>query len=178
MPLGHQQYEMAIPIGSLPEELNCSPSDTVGMIVGVTDTTETSSETGGWWVQSIAPANWNNPSVYGKLILSMEVGVEESGPFSRGSVRTDFLSQNSPNPFKGATEIRFGVAKHCRVSIDVFDVTGRRVKNLVSQDVAAGTHSVSWDGKGRDGVVVPSGTYFLRMTGGGASLTKRMIALK
>jgi len=178
MPLGHQQYEMAIPIGSLPEQLNCSPSDTIGMLVGVTDTTEASSETGGWWVQSIAPANWNNPGVYGKLILSMEVGVEETGPARRGLPAASFLVQNSPNPFRSTTAVRFGIAKDSHASIDVFDAAGRKVKNLVSGQVTAGTHMVTWDGTAQSGFPVPSGTYFLRMVEGEISFTKRMVVLR
>jgi hypothetical protein len=178
MPLGHQQYEMSIPIGPLPEQLNCNPSDTVGMLVGVTDTTEAASETGGWWVQSIAPANWNNPSVYGKLILSTDVGVEETRSAVRTRPAVNFLSQNSPNPFRSTTSLRFGIAEYSHASIDVFDAAGRRLKNLFAGRAAPGTHVVTWDGTTEAGSLVPSGTYFVRMIRGKDSFTRRMVVLR
>ncbi len=178
MPIGHQQYEMAIPIGALPEELNCSSTDTVGMVVGVTDTTATSSETGGWWVQSLNPGDWNNPSVFGKLILSTEVGVEEKDPAVRVPPDVLFLGQNVPNPFKDLTSVRFGISRDCAVSISVYDLTGRRVRNLISGELNRGIHLVTWDGLDDVGVRAPSGTYFLRMAGDGKSFTRRMVLVR
>ncbi|MFQ6094254.1 MAG: FlgD immunoglobulin-like domain containing protein, partial [bacterium] len=178
MPIGHEQYEMAIPIGTLPEELNCSPTDTLGMIVAVTDTTATSVETGGWWVQSIDPVNWNQPGLYGKLLLSTQVGIAEEHPRSIRALAVSFLSQNTPNPFKSSTTIRFGIARDCFVRIDVFDVAGRLVKNIYSKETSRGLHSATWDGTGKAGVKVSSGTYFLRMGAEGEGFVKRAVVVR
>ncbi|TET47700.1 hypothetical protein E3J62_00430 [candidate division TA06 bacterium] len=178
MPIGHEQYEIAIPLGTLPEELNCSPADTVGMLIVVTDTTTDSRETGGWWVQSIDPANWNDPSFYGKLLLSVEVGVEEKHPARKASPTVSFLSQNVPNPFRDCTTVRFGVARDCFVSVDVFDVAGRLVKNIFSGEMSRGLNSATWDGTSEAGVEVSSGTYFIRMAGGRENFVKRVVMVR
>jgi hypothetical protein len=178
MPIGHEQYEIAIPIGSLPEELNCSPTDTLGMTVGVSDTTAGSMEIGGWWVQNLEPDDWNNPRLYGKLILSMEVGAEEKHLPIVKAPAVSFLSQNSPNPFKDVTALRFGLANDCFVSIDVYDAAGRLVKNLVSGEMSRGVHSLTWDGTSQSNNNVPSGTYFLRMAGENTNFVKRMVMVK
>jgi hypothetical protein len=44
-----------------------------------------------------------------------------------------------------------------------FDVSGRRVRDLVSETRSAGSHSVKWDGKDSEGISVPSGIYICRM---------------
>ena len=88
------------------------------------------------------------------------------------------LSQNSPNPFRGSTLVRFAVPQSGPVDVSVFDVTGRLVANLVNGSLAAGPHSVSWDGSDSQGNRVASGIYLYRIQAGGESLTKDMVHLR
>jgi len=75
-----------------------------------------------------------------------------------------FLAQNFPNPFNPQTTIAFSIDQDQPVEIAVFDMTGRRVAVLTSQDYQAGSHSVEWDGMNASGRAVASGTYLVRMT--------------
>jgi len=88
------------------------------------------------------------------------------------------LSQNAPNPFTGSTAVRFAVPGSGHVSLSVFNVTGRRVVDLVNRAMDAGTYSVNWDGRDGSGARVADGVYFYRLQSGGKSLTKEMVHLR
>ncbi len=83
------------------------------------------------------------------------------------------LEQNYPNPFNPSTTIRFDVAQTSHISVEVFDVVGRRVAQLVDRELAAGTHSVTFDA--RD---MASGMYVYRLTAGSEVINKTMMLLK
>lgn len=64
------------------------------------------------------------------------------------------------------------------VLLRVYDLRGRLVKTLVEETRAAGPHTVVWDGDGRDGSRVSSGTYFVRLRAGAQERTARMVVLR
>jgi hypothetical protein len=88
------------------------------------------------------------------------------------------LSQNHPNPFNPSTTISFTLPSRMRVTLEVFDVAGRRVASLVSEVRGGGHHEVTWNGRNDDGNAMHSGVYFARLEAGGRVLTKKMILLK
>jgi hypothetical protein len=88
------------------------------------------------------------------------------------------LLPSQPNPFNPSTEIRYLLPKGEKVKLTVFDVTGRELKTLVDEDVPAGSHAVSWDGKDDDGRAQASGVYFYRLEAGQYTQTHRMTLLK
>ncbi len=61
-----------------------------------------------------------------------------------------------------------------KVSLDVFDVRGRRVRTLVDEDLGAGRHAVAWDGAARDGSRIGAGVYFARLTAAEDVLTLKV----
>jgi hypothetical protein len=69
------------------------------------------------------------------------------------------LFQNYPNPFNPSTRIRFHVPVQSRVSIVMFDMTGREVRTVVSGDFSPGAYEKALDA--RD---LASGVYVYRMT--------------
>jgi len=84
-----------------------------------------------------------------------------------------------PNPFNPRTEIAFAVpAGGAQVRLDVFDVSGRLVKRLISGSMEAGNHTVTWSGLDQSSRHVASGTYFYRLSSGAFQQTKSMILLK
>ena len=88
------------------------------------------------------------------------------------------LLQNSPNPFRPATRIRYELPHPEHVRIDVFDISGRHVKTVVDERQDAGYRSVSWDGTNARGDEVASGIYMYRMDAGGFTSRKMMILIK
>ncbi len=84
--------------------------------------------------------------------------------------------RNSPNPFAGRTAIGFDLPRAERVAVDIFDVTGRRVRALAAGlRLEPGTHVLEWDGRDADGRSLDPGLYFCRLHAGNASETKRMV---
>lgn len=84
------------------------------------------------------------------------------------------LQGNYPNPFNPATEIRFTLREAGRVTLRVFDVTGREVALLLDEaPLAAGAQAVAFEAE-----ALPSGTYVYRLEAGGRSAAGTMTLLK
>ena len=67
-----------------------------------------------------------------------------------------------PNPFNAITEIRFNIGVDCHASLEVFNLNGKHVKELMEVFIKAGEHQVVWNGKDGSGNPVPSGLYVIR----------------
>jgi hypothetical protein len=88
------------------------------------------------------------------------------------------LDQNHPNPFNPTTTITYEIVADTRLSLEVFDAAGRRVRTLYSGVQSAGRHSTPWDGRDDGGRTVASGIYFYRLRAGEVCLTKKMLLVK
>jgi hypothetical protein len=88
------------------------------------------------------------------------------------------LMQNFPNPFNARTVIDFQLPVNERVSIDVYDVLGRRVKTLLDENRNSGYHRIVWDGKDEKGYEVASGIYLCLLISGDFFEVKKMIILR
>lgn len=100
------------------------------------------------------------------------VGVEPALP------RVAALRQSSPNPFGLRTSIRFDLPRRDRVSLRVYDVTGRVVRTLSNGVIEAGSHQATWDGRNDAGTLLEAGLYFCRLDAGSVSETRRMVFAK
>ena len=83
------------------------------------------------------------------------------------------LLQNHPNPFNASTTIRYTLSYPTDVTIDIYDILGRKMKVLVNAHQQAGYYQVTWDAKG-----IPSGMYFYKLQTGDYTETKKMVLLK
>lgn len=88
------------------------------------------------------------------------------------------LSQNRPNPFNPATEIAYSLPDAAHVTIEIFDVSGRRVKCLVNGYVHAGVHRTMWNGLDEGNKPVASGIYFYHMKAGKWARARKMILIR
>jgi hypothetical protein len=68
-----------------------------------------------------------------------------------------------PNPFWGATTIRLDLPVGRMVRLEVFDVSGRRVRTLVNRFMPAGRQSVVWNQRDDAGAGLGAGVYFARL---------------
>lgn len=73
------------------------------------------------------------------------------------------LKQNYPNPFNSATVIPFVLAHSAGVRIEIFNIRGERVRQIISKDYPQGRFSVNWDGRNDFGKNVSCGIYFVNM---------------
>ncbi len=85
------------------------------------------------------------------------------------------LGRPEPNPASAHTTLPFTLASGTRVRIDVFDVTGRRVRELLDDHLGAGGHDVAWDGALADGTAAPNGVYWVRLRAGDRSSERRVV---
>jgi len=90
-----------------------------------------------------------------------------------GVPATFALEQNYPNPFNPATTVKFQIPNAEMVSINVYDISGRKVAEVMNTQLEAGYYSVNFNAS-----VLPSGVYLYRITAGEYSDVKKMTLLK
>ncbi len=84
-----------------------------------------------------------------------------------------------PNPFNPSTTVAFEVAEPQTVSLTIFDMSGRLVRRLLTdEDSLPGRHEVVWNGRDEAGRSVATGTYLYRLQAGDFSQSRRMVLLK
>ncbi|NNF03573.1 MAG: T9SS type A sorting domain-containing protein [Rhodothermales bacterium] len=83
-----------------------------------------------------------------------------------------------PNPFSESTVLAFNLTQPSSVRVEIVDVLGRTVRTFAVRDYAAGTHSISWDGRSQNGTRVTSGTYLLLVDAAGAVESKQVVFLE
>ena len=92
------------------------------------------------------------------------------------------LQQNYPNPFNPVTTIRYDVPEMAMVTMEVYDILGRKVRTLVNHRHQPGYHAVIWNGLNDKGVPVSTGMYFYRITAEGTTdnfvSVKKLIMMK
>jgi hypothetical protein len=87
------------------------------------------------------------------------------------------LEQSIPNPFEQTTLIRFALPTRSRVTMELFDLTGRRVRTLARGERAAGVHHVDWNGRDDAGRRLSPGVYVYRLTAGPFQSSRRLILM-
>ena len=83
------------------------------------------------------------------------------------------LSQNYPNPFNPSTSISYSIAQPGMVKLEVFDLLGQKVADLLNEVQTAGTHEIIFDAS-----AIPSGIYIYRLTSNGQSTLRKMTLIK
>jgi len=108
-----------------------------------------------------------------RFSFSESVSIDDE--ISSELAETFSLEQNFPNPFNPVTQIQFNLPSAQQVNLDVYNVLGQRVANLLSNEArSAGTHTVSFDASR-----FSSGVYFYRLSlQSGEQLTRKMMLVK
>lgn len=83
-----------------------------------------------------------------------------------------------PNPFTGDTELRLVTERPADLHMDVIDANGRIVRRLLDHSMLAGESRTRWDGMSDDGRRVAAGAYFVRLTDGRGTATRRVVLLR
>jgi hypothetical protein len=83
------------------------------------------------------------------------------------------LSQKYPNPFNASTTIKYELPSTTHVTIDIYDLLGRKVEMLIDGEQIAGIHHIVWQAED-----VASGMYFYKITAGEYIETQQMILIK
>jgi len=103
------------------------------------------------------------------------VGIE---PDNHSPVDKFVLYQNYPNPFNPNTMITYQLANASTVRINILNLLGEPVRELVNTNQQAGIHRVSWDGRNNNGQQAASGIYIYQLQAGAFSQTRKMLLLR
>ncbi len=87
----------------------------------------------------------------------------------------DELGPNYPNPFNNLTTINYTLNNSSNIQLDIFDLTGKKIKTLVNDFKNTGKHQVIWDARDNYGNRVPCGIFFYRLKTNSSVQTKKMI---
>jgi hypothetical protein len=113
-----------------------------------------------------------SPGAIDSIEVLAGVGSDQRDPVSRS-----LLLENTPNPFRSATDIAFNLANPGHVVVKIHDVTGRLLREIDVGRLDPGRHTVRWDGKDFSDRPVASGVYFLTLDCDWKVFSKKVIRL-
>ena len=119
----------------------------------------------------------NYPGWYIKWlkVLGPPVGVTETALRKPAKF---MMAEARPTPFMNTTEIEFSLPEKATATVNVYDVSGKLVKTLLSGTLDAGRHTVTWNGTDNVGRSVQSGVYFVKLTAGKHEAVRKVIFVK
>ncbi len=88
------------------------------------------------------------------------------------------LEQSYPNPFNSSTTIRYLLAQAGWVHLDIYDMSGQKVRPLANTQRASGVYTATWDGTNEQGQAVATGIYFVRLQAGDYTQVSKMLLVK
>ncbi len=110
--------------------------------------------------------------------LTVTVGTSPENPELPYIPLVTKLMDAYPNPFNPSTNLRFEIKDAGKVSIDIYNTRGQKIRTLENDYAKAGYYQMVWDGKDANGISVGSGVYFYRMNTGKFSDIKKMLLTK
>jgi len=106
------------------------------------------------------------------------IGFSEVVDVPDGTALRTYLKQNHPNPFNPVTSISFSLSRTTLVRLEIYDLRGKRIRTLLSEERDAGIHDVVWDGRNGMGEIQSSGAYLFRLQAGDYTETKKLTVIK
>ena len=112
-------------------------------------------------------------SEFALMEMDETVGVEDENPSAPQ------LLSCAPNPVTGRARIEYVLASTSAVRLGLYDLQGRRIRELESRAAAdPGKHVVEWDGRGARGERLRAGVYFLWLEAGGTRQMRRVVVTR
>ena len=116
-------------------------------------------------------------SEIGKIDFSGVTNIDDANQMAK-IIKSFKLRQNYPNPFNPSTTIQYEIPKAGKVELNIYDLSGRLVKKLLSAFQQAGLHGEKWNGLNESGKKVSSGFYIYSVKFENCIYSKKMILLK
>ena len=88
------------------------------------------------------------------------------------------MNGNFPNPFNPSTTLKFSLGGTAATTLDLFDVSGHKVRTLLNTVLDAGEHSIMWNGRDDAGRELASGTYLAKLRSGDQVTTHKLVLAK
>jgi hypothetical protein len=120
-------------------------------------------------IESIIIDFWMEMIYVGPLTIAGEIGLYPDG---------FILHRAYPNPFNPTTTLKYELGSAGSVSIDVFDVNGRKIRSLYNGISSAGQHEIRWNARDNQGRQMSSGVYLFKVNVDGKVQTAKMLLLK
>jgi len=123
--------------------------------------------------------NFRSGSSVHRLGVNPPLTSVDEDEYNLTSVEGFGLVSNFPNPFNPTTTIEFTLPERTTIRVEVFDILGRKVSTLISnQELNAGQQRLIWNGKSDSGVQMVSGTYIYRISSEKYTVSNKMMLLK
>ena len=130
-------------------------------------TSDLSVESQGWYVDDI------------NLILNQDMPPNITTDAYINNIPNQLtLKPSYPNPFNPNTKISFDLPKSSKVKLQIVDINGRGIANLLSNSLDSGTYNVNWNGTSDSGVNMSSGIYFIILNVDGSILTQKLSLIR
>jgi len=117
-----------------------------------------------------------------EIFIPVNLEVTDAGDIDDEVIGQIGITGIYPNPFNPTTNIKFSLKADAKVSLNIYNVRGQKVKTLINDNMQAGYHSIIWDGRDESGKSVTSGVYFSSFDaendGSDYTSIKKMILLK
>jgi hypothetical protein len=107
-----------------------------------------------------------------------EPGVSIEGVCAPAVVQRLGLLSIAPNPFDSHTTLAFSSPGLASVTLEVFDLSGRRIHRQETSAFSPGQYTLIWNGTGLRGEPLPEGMYLIRLSGGGEASTTRVVLIR
>lgn len=112
----------------------------------------------------------------GEAPMVADIVAPEGGEPER-SEEPGLLGPSRPNPGSAPT-IHFSVPRSTVVDLGIYNVLGQRVRSLISAHVESGEHTRNWNGRDDLGEELPPGIYFVRVTQGDITESRRIVLVR
>ena len=116
--------------------------------------------------------NYEGTFSYFENLNAVSVGTESVHP------NTSRMYAAYPNPFNPSVTIRYELNETMHTTLTIYDLRGTRIKTLLDESKAFGTHKVEWTGLNGQGLQVEAGVYLVVLEEGGISQTQKITYLK
>ena len=130
-------------------------------------TSDLSDESQGWYVDDI------------NLVLNQDMPPNVNTDSNINNIPNKLtLNPSYPNPFNPNTKISFDLPKSSKVKLQIVDINGRGIANLLSNSLDSGTYNVNWNGTSDSGVNMSSGIFFIILNVDGSILTQKLSLIR
>ncbi len=96
------------------------------------------------------------------LVIGTDYFLENSEDLNEIVPKSFFMSQNYPNPFNAGTNLTYHVSEPGHVNIQVFNILGQEVRELISKRHVPGVYRIHWDGTSDNGKEVSTGVFIIK----------------
>ncbi len=163
--------------------LPSATGDTITVPNGVTARNYPFTINNGWNKSKLAIVVWAALRGQKEVLQSKEIAWSDMVNGVAGSPvavivpRTQLLPCQ-PNPARGQAGINYNLSQAGPVSVVLYDITGRKVRTLVSGQQPAGSHGIMWSGSNDQGRTVAAGVYFVRLQAGDYCAAQKIVWMK